>query len=172
MWMQNVATGLYAAASSSGSIFFALNFGDQGKKKESKEMKVLLRGIFSFFSQGNASIGSWVYRACVIQGTQQIYVSFLWYWGSNMAAASQAGDTRTSLADSQPRLLTGIGLGIAVFLWIVGTVLFIGLPDYYVQSPGKVPGFYKSLPRRKIVLVSFLFSPIPTPFFRKRRNRV
>jgi hypothetical protein len=31
--MQNVATGLYAAASSSGSIYFALNFGDEGKFK-------------------------------------------------------------------------------------------------------------------------------------------
>lgn len=30
-WMQNVATGLYTAASASGSIFFALNFGDEGK---------------------------------------------------------------------------------------------------------------------------------------------
>ena len=29
--MRNVATGLYAAASASGSIFFALNFGDDGK---------------------------------------------------------------------------------------------------------------------------------------------
>jgi alpha-1,3-glucan synthase len=30
-WLQNVASGLYAAASSSGSMFFALNFGDEGK---------------------------------------------------------------------------------------------------------------------------------------------
>lgn len=30
-WMQNVATGLYAAASASGSLFFAFNFGDEGK---------------------------------------------------------------------------------------------------------------------------------------------
>jgi alpha-1,3-glucan synthase len=29
--MRNVATGLYTAASASGSIFFALNFGDEGK---------------------------------------------------------------------------------------------------------------------------------------------
>jgi hypothetical protein len=103
---------------------------------------------------GNTSVGSWVYRACVIQGTQQIYVSFLWYWGSRLAAESQAGLTRTSLADSRPVLLTGIGLGIAAIMWIVGTTLFLGLPDYYAQSPGKVPAFYKSLPRRKIVLVS------------------
>ena len=29
-WIQNVATGLYAVASSSGSIYFAVNFGDEG----------------------------------------------------------------------------------------------------------------------------------------------
>jgi alpha-1,3-glucan synthase len=31
-WVQNVATGLYATASSSGSLFFAMNFGDEGKQ--------------------------------------------------------------------------------------------------------------------------------------------
>lgn len=107
---------------------------------------------------GNASVGSWVYRACVTQGTQQIYVSFLWYWGSKLAAVSQAGLTETSLADSNPSLLNGIGLGLAGFMWLIGLVLFFGLPDYYTQSPGKVPAFYKSLPRRKIILVcSLLF---------------
>jgi alpha-1,3-glucan synthase len=29
-WIQNIATGIYAAASSSGSLYFALNFGDEG----------------------------------------------------------------------------------------------------------------------------------------------
>lgn len=31
-WVFNVATGLYAAASASGSLFFALNFGTDGKQ--------------------------------------------------------------------------------------------------------------------------------------------
>lgn len=30
-WTQNVATGLYATASSSSAIFFAFNFGDEGE---------------------------------------------------------------------------------------------------------------------------------------------
>jgi alpha-1,3-glucan synthase len=30
-WLQNIASGVYAAAASSGSMFFALNFGDEGK---------------------------------------------------------------------------------------------------------------------------------------------
>ena len=29
-WVQNVATGLYATASSSGAFFFSLNFGSEG----------------------------------------------------------------------------------------------------------------------------------------------
>lgn len=33
-WARNVATGLYAAASASGSLFFALNFGDEGRLRE------------------------------------------------------------------------------------------------------------------------------------------
>ncbi len=30
-WIQNVATGFYAIASASGSVYFAVNFGDEGK---------------------------------------------------------------------------------------------------------------------------------------------
>jgi alpha-1,3-glucan synthase len=32
-WLRNVATGMYVTASSSGSLFFALNFGDEGKSR-------------------------------------------------------------------------------------------------------------------------------------------
>ena len=131
-WMQNVATGLYAFASSSGSIFFALNFGDEG----------------------NAPVTSWVYRACVVQGSQQIYIAFLWFWGSTVANSQSKGTTHTSLADSNPHLLIGVGLGVAFFLYAIGAVTFLGLPDYYRQTPGKVPSFYRTLPRRKIIMVS------------------
>ena len=30
-WVQNLATGFYAAASSSGAFYFSLNFGSEGK---------------------------------------------------------------------------------------------------------------------------------------------
>lgn len=129
--MQNVATGLYAFASSSGSIYFALNFGDEG----------------------GAPITSWIYRACVVQGSQQIYVAFLWYWGSSMAASQMAGSATTSLAESNPHLLIAIGAGIALMLYVVAVVLFLGLPEYYRQAPGKVPAFYRTLLRRKIIMV-------------------
>lgn len=68
-WIQNVGSGIYAAASSSGSIFFALNFGDES----------------------GAPVKKWVFRACVIQGTQQAYVIALWYWGSTLTKANNAG---------------------------------------------------------------------------------
>ena len=68
-WIQNVASGLYAVASSSGSIFFALNFGDES----------------------GAPVKEWVFRACVIQGTQQAYIIGLWYWGSTLTKATADG---------------------------------------------------------------------------------
>lgn len=45
---------------------------------------------------------------------------------------------------------------IAVFLWTLGLLVFFGLPNYYRQTPGKVPSFYKSVCRRKIILWSFV----------------
>jgi alpha-1,3-glucan synthase len=68
-WIQNIGSGCYAAASSSGSIFFASNFGDEG----------------------GAPVETWIFRACVIQGIQQAYVIGLWYWGSTLTKASSAG---------------------------------------------------------------------------------
>lgn len=43
-----------------------------------------------------------------------------------------------------------------MLLWAIGLLLIFGLPNYYRQSPGKVPSFYKSLFRRKIVLWNFV----------------
>ena len=41
---------------------------------------------------------------------------------------------------------------ITIFLWSIGLIVYFGLPNYYRQTPGKVPSFYKSVFRRKIVL--------------------
>lgn len=49
-----------------------------------------------------------------------------------------------------------ITVPIAIFLWTIGAIIFFGLPDYYRQTPGKVPSFYKSLARRKIILWFFV----------------
>ncbi|KAH1300828.1 hypothetical protein KXX11_004803 [Aspergillus fumigatus] len=132
-WIQNVASGFYATASSSGSIFFALNFGDES----------------------GAPVKEWVFRACVIQGTQQAYVIALWYWGSTLTKASSQGllTAETNIANTWK--MTAICVPITVFLWCVGLLMFFGLPNYYRQSPGKVPSFYRSVFRRKIVIWNF-----------------
>ncbi|KAJ5951190.1 Glycosyl transferase family 1 [Penicillium vulpinum] len=133
-WIQNVGSGFYAAASSSGSIFFASNFGDEG----------------------GAPVETWIFRACVIQGIQQVYVIALWYWGSTMTKASALGllDPATNISNTWK--MSAICYPIAVFLCFVGVLLAMGLPNYYRQKPGKVPSFYKSLFRRKIVSWNFV----------------
>ncbi|KAF2860071.1 glycosyltransferase family 5 protein [Piedraia hortae CBS 480.64] len=124
-WVQNVATGMYAIASSSGSLFFAQNFG----------------------SVGSAPVKDWAFRACAIQGTQQLYAVGLWAWGDKLTSMSAAGKTQNLGAG-----LTAIGIPISLLMWGVGAMLFLGLSDFYRQKPGAVPDFYSSIMRRKIVL--------------------
>ncbi|KAJ5580343.1 uncharacterized protein N7459_006328 [Penicillium hispanicum] len=133
-WIQNVGSGFYAAASSSGSIFFASNFGDEG----------------------GAPVKKWIFRACVIQGLQQAYVIALWYWGSTLTKATEEGVLTAANSISNTWKMTAICYPIACFLWVVGLLLIFGLPDYYRQKPGKLPSFYKSLLRRRIVLWNFV----------------
>ena len=73
-WIQNIGSGAYAVASASGSLFFALNFGDEG----------------------GAPMEVWIFRACIVQGLQQAYVIALWYWGSSMSTASSEGVSTTT----------------------------------------------------------------------------
>ncbi|KAI2704711.1 CAZyme family GH13 [Penicillium roqueforti] len=133
-WIQNVGTGFYAAASASGSIFFASNFGDEG----------------------GAPVETWIFRACVIQGIQQAYVIALWYWGSTMTKASSEGLLSAESGIANSWKMSAICYPITVFLCFVGILLALGLPNYYRQKPGKVPSFYKSLFRRKIVAWNFV----------------
>ncbi|TVY93725.1 Cell wall alpha-1,3-glucan synthase [Lachnellula willkommii] len=132
-WIQNAATGMYAIASSSGSIFFALNFGDEG----------------------GSTVKTWVFRACIIQGTQQIYVCVLWAWGSYLTKSISNSIVPNSINTSD-KALTAIGVPVALCFWAVAFIMYRGLPNYYRQSPGKVPFFYVSLMRRKIVLWFFV----------------
>ncbi|KAJ5666320.1 uncharacterized protein N7477_008768 [Penicillium maclennaniae] len=129
-WIQNIGSGIYAAASSSGSIFFALNFGDES----------------------GAPVKLWVFRACLIQGTQQAYVIALWYWGSTLTKATNAGVANVQGSIINTWRMTAICAPITILLWAIGLIVYFGLPNYYRQTPGKVPSFYKSVFRRKIVL--------------------
>jgi alpha-1,3-glucan synthase len=125
--MQDTATGFYTFASASGSLFFALNFGDEG----------------------GTPVRSWVYRACVIQGTQQVYISALWFWGAKLADHGFQG---TALSKTMAYIL----IPLAAVLLLISFIVFYGLPSYYRQTPGKVPSLFPSLLRRKIVIWFFI----------------
>lgn len=101
---------------------------------------------------GGAPVTAWVYRACVIQGSQQIFAAGLWYWGHRLATLSAAGLLQSSHLTT-PSTVTAVTWPLAVTLFAIGIALFMGLPDYYRQLPGRIPAFYQSVTRRKLVLV-------------------
>ncbi|KAH7010584.1 putative cell wall alpha-1, 3-glucan synthase [Microdochium trichocladiopsis] len=133
--VQNTASAMYAAAASSGALFFALNFGDEG----------------------GAPIMIWIFRAAVIQGIQLLYNVGLWFWGSLITQQNGVGLINGAwVAGKVPTVLV-ITLPIAVVLWAIGVISFLGLPDYYRQSPDTIPSFYMSLVRRHIVPWFFFY---------------
>ena len=101
---------------------------------------------------GGTPTATWIFRACVVQGTQQIYVAVLWYWGAYLTNFTTAGGQTSQLITSGP-MVTAITVPIAAFLWAIGVVLLFGLPSFYRSSPGRMPSFYPSIYRRKVVLV-------------------
>jgi alpha-1,3-glucan synthase len=104
---------------------------------------------------GGAPIKAWVFRACVIQGTQQIYITALFYWGATITAATATGKTEVNpLTDS--KLMAAVTLPIGVFLWAIGLILFTSLPPYYRQTPGTIPDFYRTLLNRRLILWFFV----------------
>jgi alpha-1,3-glucan synthase len=119
--LQNKATALYTIASASGSLYFALNFGDES----------------------GSPTQSWVFRACFIQGTQQIYICALWAWGSHFHSSNTLSPISTSTSPIPFPAST---------LLLISLILPVGLPNNYRQSPSHVPSLYASLLRRKLVL--------------------
>ena len=59
------ATWSYAVASAAAFTFFGLNFGEEA----------------------GAATEVWALRACVVQGSQQLWVAALWYWGNTLNGA-------------------------------------------------------------------------------------
>ena len=131
-WLQNVASGVYAAAASSGSMFFALNFGDEG----------------------GAPVRIWVIRACAVQGLQQMYISGLWYWGSQLSSYDSNG---IPVARASNTLISAICLPVSLLMIALSILTYLGLPNYYRQTPGSIPSFFKSIFRRKLI-ICFLVS--------------
>ncbi|EJF65933.1 glycoside hydrolase family 13 and glycosyltransferase family 5 protein [Dichomitus squalens] len=120
--LSSAATWAYAVASAAAFCFFGLNFGEEA----------------------GAATEVWMLRACVVQGSQQIWVAALWYWGYNLDGVGQ-----DNLA---PWWIVLIVWPLAVMSLLFAYLMLYGLPDYYRQTPPKVPNFLRTLFRRKIVL--------------------
>ena len=128
-WINAFGTWFYAVASASGSLYFALNFGDEG----------------------GSSTQIWIIRACLVQGTQQIWGSALWYWGEKLSSDSTDATLAGAEQVTSP-VVTGIVFFLSIFMCVAVYVVAIGLPEFYRQLPGQIPAFYMSLVRRKLVI--------------------
>ena len=99
---------------------------------------------------------TWIFRAAVIQGIQQAYIVGLWFWGSFITDQTPTGLVNGAFIANKVPVILVITVPIALIMWALGVISFIGLPDYYRQSPDKIPSFYMSLLRRHIVPWFFL----------------
>ena len=126
-WAFDVAAGLYAAGSAAGSLFFSLNFG----------------------TEGGTPSQIWAFRACVIGGSQNLLIAFLWYWGSFLARNSALSSSSYTPSSTT---LTAVSIPVALIMFCIGVFLYLGLPEYYRQDPGAVPSFYRALLRREIII--------------------
>lgn len=117
-----VATWCYAVASAAAFLFFGLNFGEEAG---------VATEIFTL-------------RATIVQGSQQLWVAALWYWGDRLNARVPG--------KTAPWWIVIILWPLAVLCVLFSFCLYRGLPDFYRQVPPKVPNFTKTLFRRKLVL--------------------
>ena len=120
--LASAATWAYAIASAAAFCFFGLNFGEEA----------------------GAATEVWMLRACIVQGSQQVWVAALWYWGNHLAGASSSS--------SAPWWIVLIVWPLGAISVLFAYLMLYGLPDYYRQTPPKVPNFLKTLFRRKLVL--------------------
>ncbi|KNZ71786.1 Cell wall alpha-1,3-glucan synthase mok13 [Termitomyces sp. J132] len=120
--LTSIATWSYAVASAAAFLFFGLNFGEEA----------------------GAATEVWTLRACVVQGSQQIWVAALWYWGFTLNGKQ---DNYVP-----PWWIALIVWPLAIMSFAFAYLLLHGLPEYYKQTPPKVPQFLRTLLRRKLVL--------------------
>ncbi|PLW45220.1 hypothetical protein PCASD_04029 [Puccinia coronata f. sp. avenae] len=119
------ASAFYSFASSAGFLFFSSNFGEEA----------------------GGTTDSWVRRACIVQGTQQVWVGALWYWGFKLQNVDP-----TNAALAPPGWINAITLTLGAGCFFIAYILYTGLPKYYRNVPGTVPNFTRALFRRKLVL--------------------
>jgi alpha-1,3-glucan synthase len=107
-------------------------------------------------------------RVCLVQGTQQIWVAVLWYWGVQFQGVRQG--------HPRPWWIVLVVWPLAAISLLFAYFMLYGLPgkqfspaphvpnvqfstEYYRQTPPKVPNFLKTLFRRKLV-IWFLVSEV------------
>ncbi|EPX70779.1 alpha-1,3-glucan synthase Mok11 [Schizosaccharomyces octosporus yFS286] len=134
IWLARVATCTYAAASGSQALFFSLNFGDEG----------------------NYDVLYWIIRACFIQGCQQLWSSALWYWGSYISSKPNKYGISEQL--HSVHWVYAIVWSISLIMLCFTVLLYRGLPKFYRQIPPKIPAFYRSVLRRRLILWFFFAS--------------
>ncbi|KAG2151025.1 glycoside hydrolase family 13/glycosyltransferase family 5 protein [Suillus bovinus] len=120
--LSDIATWSYTVASAASFLFFGLNFGEEAA----------------------AATEVWILRACIVQGSQQIWVAALWYWGSTLNTATPGSVT--------PWWIVFILWPLSIMSFAFAYLMLYGLPEYYRQTPSKVPNLLKTLLRRKLVL--------------------
>ncbi|CAK5276043.1 unnamed protein product [Mycena citricolor] len=118
----NIATYFYAFASAATFAFFGLNFGEEA----------------------GAATEVWTLRACIVQGSQQLWVAALWYWGNTL------DNVQSNYVPPWEICLAVWPLGVLSFMF--GFFMIYGLPEYYRQAPPKVHGLFATLFRRKLVI--------------------
>jgi alpha-1,3-glucan synthase len=100
---------------------------------------------------------TWIFRAAVIQGIQQLYIIALWFWGSLITAQTPTGLINGAFIANKVPVVVVITVPIAFLLWALGYVTYVGLPDYYRQMPDTIPSFYMSLLRRHVIPWFFFY---------------
>ena len=102
-----------------------------------------------------------------------MYIAALWFWGAYMSQQSARSLTATSPTFDflHSWRVTAICLPIAGALWLVGAAVYLGLPNYYRQIPGRIPSFYPSILRRKIIAWFFVTVLIQNFFLSSQYGR-
>ncbi|EPX72019.1 alpha-1,3-glucan synthase [Schizosaccharomyces octosporus yFS286] len=131
-WLSYGATWIYAIAASSGPLYFTLNFEDEHTK----------------------GLGSWVTRACILHGLQQLWTALLWLWGT---LSSHLDWNYSILIKPMNNILVAAAVfPIAFVLMLTTIMLYKGLPPFYRQTPGSIPAFSKALFHRRVVICFLL----------------
>ena len=96
--LSSASTWAYAIASAAAFCFFGLNFGEEA----------------------GAATEVWMLRACIVQGSQQVWVAALWYWGFLLDGAQQD--------NVPPWWIVLIVWPLAVMSFLFAYLMLYGLP--------------------------------------------